>query len=153
MTQPVHLVLAVSFMFFNLVIFIKAAHETKYRQNAFGLTRPLFVIGAFVWGDVLVFAPFWILITATSLMMKSLDLFFVFTSLFWVVRSWGEVQYWLLQQFSTQNRNPISNLPLQSIFHNDSIWFVHQIFWQCVTVVSVLSSAYWLARWLPTVLA
>jgi len=136
------------FFLLNLVLLIKSIQECKYHKNAFGLTRQLFFIGAFVWADVVIFSTFWMLVSVLSLFLKSWNLFLVITSLFWVVRSLGETMYWFNQQFSTLNRNPIESLPFKSFFHNDSIWFVHQIFWQCVMVLSLTSSIYFSWMWL-----
>ncbi len=138
----------VGFSMLNAVLLTKALYECKSCKNAFGLTRPLFFIGAFVWADVTVFSTFWILVSLASVLLASWNLFLLITSLFWVVRSLGEMIYWFNQQFSSLNRNPVETLPLKSIFHNDSIWFVHQIFWQCVMVIALVSSIYFAAAWL-----
>ena len=137
-----------AFAIFNLLIFFKGFYESKYKQNAFGLTRPLVFIGVFVWADAVVFSPFWIVTSLVTYLLKDWYLFLLTTSIFWVVRSLGEVIYWLNQQFSTLKRNPIENLPWQSIFHNDSVWFVHQIIWQCVMVISLVLSIYFAKFWL-----
>jgi len=133
---------------FNLLIFIKGYYESKYKKNAYGFTRPLLFIGAFVWGDAVVFGPFWVLSSAVVLLLKDWYLFLFIVSVFWVIRSLGETIYWFNQQFSTVNRNPIKNLPWNSIFHNDSVWFIHQIIWQCVTVISTIFSIYFASLWL-----
>jgi hypothetical protein len=75
-------------------------------------------------------------------------LFWLIVSVFWAVRSWGETIYWLNQQFSTIERNPPKKHILYPIFHNDSVWFVHQIIWQCVTVISIVVSLYFGRLWL-----
>jgi len=56
--------------------------------------------------------------------------------------------YWLHQQFSTLERNPPKSLLGYRFFGNDSIWFVYQIFWQCVTVIAVIASIYTAWLWL-----
>jgi len=136
------------YAFFNFLIFLKGFHESKYKKNAYGLTRPLVFIGAFVWGDAVIFGLFWLILSIITLLLKDWYLFLLFTSVFWVVRSFGEIIYWLNQQFSTLNRNSIKNLPWNSIFHNDSVWFIHQIIWQCVMVVSIILSIYFAWLWL-----
>jgi len=138
------------FAFFNLLVFFKAFYESKYKKNAFGLTRPLVIIGVFVWGDAVVLGPFWTALTILSLVFKDWYLFLLFVAIFWTIRSLGEIIYWLNQQFSTLKRNPIENLPWQSIFHNDSVWFVHQVIWQCVMVASLVLSIYLSHIWLQT---
>lgn len=138
----------VLFALFNLLVFLKSFYECKYKKNAFGLTRPLVFIGVFAWGDGVVFGLFWILTPLVLLLIDNWYLFLLTFSVFWVVRSLGETIYWLNQQFSQVKRNPIKNLPWNSIFHDDSVWFVHQIIWQCVTVVSLVASIYFAWQWL-----
>lgn len=135
---------------FNFLIFLKGFYESKYKQNAYGLTRPLLFIGAFVWGDAVIFGLFWAILSLLVLMLRDWNLFLLVVSIFWLVRSLGETVYWLNQQFSSLNRNPIKKLPWHSIFHNDSVWFIHQIIWQCVTVVSVVFSIYFASLWLKS---
>lgn len=136
------------FLFLNLIVLIKGFYETKFKRNAYGLIRPLFFIGVFVWGDAVVFCLFWILSSIITLILGSWYLFLLIFSVFWVVRSLGETIYWFNQQFSSVNRNPSKNLPLYSIFKNDSVWFVYQIIWQCVTVLSIISTIYFSDIWL-----
>lgn len=145
-----HQLFLLAFTLFNLLVSIKGFYESKYKRNAFGLTRPLVIIGVFVWGDAVVFGPFWTAVSLLSLVLQDWYLFFLITSIFWVVRSYGEVIYWLNQQFSTLKRNPIETLPWQSIFHNDSVWFVHQIIWQCAMVISLVLTIYFSHTWLQT---
>jgi len=142
-----------AFAVLNAAFFYKAFLETKHKKNAFGLTRHFFFIGAFVWADVIVFSPFWILACIAALLLKSWTLFLLILSVFWLVRSIGETIYWFNQQFSPINRNPVENLPLRSVFHNDSIWFVHQIFWQCVTVTTIITTIYFSFVWIQQLAA
>lgn len=149
MTPSQHLFL-LAFALFNLLVSLKGFYESKHKKNAFGLTRPLVIIGVFVWADAVVFGPFWTAASLLAFVLQDWYLFLLITSIFWVVRSLGEVIYWLDQQFSTLKRNPIENLPWQSIFHNDSVWFVHQIIWQCVMVISLVLTIYFSHMWLQT---
>ena len=139
-----------AFSLFNLLVFFKAFYECKYKKNAFGLTRPLVVIGAFVWGDAVVFGPFWLASSLISWLLQDWYLFLLIMAIFWTVRSLGEVIYWLNEQFSTLRRNPIETLPWQSIFHNDSVWFIHQIIWQCMLVISLVLTIYLSHMWLQS---
>jgi hypothetical protein len=141
-------IFVLGFAVINTLIFLKAFHEVKHKQNPFGLTYPLVFIGSFVWGDAVIFGLFWTLASLVTWWLKDWNLFLLIVSLFWVVRSLGETIYWLNQQFSSLNRNPIQALPLIHIFHNDSIWFVYQIIWQCTTVISVIFSIYFAWAWL-----
>lgn len=138
------------FLLFAVSAFFVSYHQTKYKKNAFGLALILNPIGGFVWADGVIFGLFW---TIASLVILSLDdwiLFLLTYSIFWLVRSVGETIYWFNQQFSPINRNPVENLPYIKIFHNDSIWFVSQIFWQCITVVSIITTLYLAHIWLAS---
>jgi hypothetical protein len=132
----------------NLLVFLKGFYETKYRKNAYGVTRPLYILGMFVWGDAVIFGLFWAFSSLIALYLKDWYLFLLIVSVFWVVRSLGETIYWFNQQFSKINRNPPEKLPCYSIFQNDSIWFAHQIGWQCVTVAALIFTIYFAHLWL-----
>jgi hypothetical protein len=147
MTASQQIILLI-FAAFNFAIFFKAFRECKTKKNAFGLTPWLNFLGAFVWGDAVVFSLFWALVSLVTWWLNDWLLFWLIVSVFWAVRSWGETIYWLNQQFSTIERNPPKKHILYPIFHNDSVWFVHQIIWQCVTVISIVVSLYFGRLWL-----
>lgn len=138
------------FAFVNFLIFLKAFHECKNRNNPFGLTRWLTPLGSFVWGDALIFSLFWICVSLVSWFLNNWFFFGLAGSVFWVVRAFGEAIYWFNQQFSTIGRNPPESLPGFSFFKNDSIWFIHQIVWQCTTVIAIIASIYFAHGWLKT---
>lgn len=140
--------LVFGFGLISAVVFWRGCKETKNNDNAFGLTPYLLPLGIFVWADAVVLGLFWMIATLSSLYLNSTTLFFLIVSLFWLVRSIGETIYWFNQQFSSINRNPPKSLRGYSFFKNDSIWFVYQLAWQCMTVVSVISSLYFGKMWL-----
>lgn len=129
------------FTFLNTLFFIKALFEIK-KRNVYGLTKYLFFLGAFVWGDVFVLSPFWILVSLFSLFFKNLFLFLLLTSLFWTIRSLGEITYWINEQFAFKKRNPPETLNFHNLIKGDAIWFVYQVFWECVFVFALLASIY-----------
>lgn len=135
---------------FVVAVFTRSLHQCRRCNNSFGLTPGLFILGIFVWADAVIIAPFWMLTVGFSLLLQSWWLFLVFTGLFWVVRSLGETMYWFNQQFASVNRNPVENLLLSEWFDDDAIWFVYQIFWQSVTVFSLVASIYSIFNWLQT---
>lgn len=136
------------FSFVNLAIFIKGVYEIHKKRNAYRLTNYLFFIGAFVWGDVFVLSPFWIIVSGISLYLDNWSLFLLFVSLFWVIRSFGEIIYWLNEQFASKNRNPPQNLNFHTIIKSDAIWFMYQLFWQCIFVFALILSLYFGKQWL-----
>ena len=135
------------FSLINFLVFSYGLYQCKYKKNAFGLTKLLFIFGIFAWGDAVIFAPFWIIVSLITLLLQDWYLFLLIISVFWLVRSLGEMIYWFNQQFSTITRNPPNKLPFYSLFKNDSIWYVHQIFWQCVLVVSIILTIYRSKLW------
>ena len=135
---------------FSLVGAIKGFLECKNKKNAYGKAELFSLIGAFVWGDVVIFGIFWFLISLVILFLKNWILFLVILSLFWVVRSLGETIFWFNQQFSNKILYPPEKLHFYKVFRNDSVWFIYQIIWQCVTVVSLLFLIYFTTIWLRT---
>jgi hypothetical protein len=126
----------------NFISFLKGFYECSKKRNSHGITPVLSVFGMFVWGDAVIFGIFWTLVSTTTLLLNDWILFLLILSVFWVVRSLGETIYWFNQQFSPIKRNPPEKLPFYKYFHNDSIWFIHQIVWQCITVVSIIFTIY-----------
>lgn len=131
----------------NLIVFIKSWREVLIKQNPFGLTRWLSWLGIFVWGDAVVIAPFWIISALLSLFLRDWILFWLIVSIFWSVRSLGEVIYWLNEQFAAKKRNPPHTLPGYLLVKSEAIWFIFQIYWQCVMVVSIVSAIFFAKNW------
>lgn len=136
--------------FLNLIIFFKGYNECKYKKNPYGLTPVLGFLGIFAWGDAVIIGLFWIIAALVSLLSTDWYLFLLIISVFWVIRSLGETIYWFNQQFSSKSYdwNKPENLPLHSVFHNDSIWYIFQIFMQCISVVSIIFTIYFAKLWL-----
>lgn len=134
----------------NFLLFLKGFYECKYKKNAYRLTPPLLYVGIFVWGDAVVFGLFWMIASIFTWLFQDWYLFLLVVSLFWVVRSIGETLYWFHQQFTPKEANGIDLLPFRSVFHNDSIWFILQTIWQCITVVSIICSIYFGKKWIDT---
>jgi hypothetical protein len=118
------------------------------KNNSFGLTHSLAVLGMFVWGDVLVLSLFWMIAALVSLLLHDWLLFLLIVSLFWLVRSIGETIYWLLQQFAVVKRDSPESLVGYQFVKNESIWFMYQVMWQCIAVVALLTSIYFTHLWL-----
>lgn len=121
---------------------------TTVKQQPFKQTAWLFPWGIFVWGDAPIIGLFWILTSVASILTANWWLFGFSFSLFWLVRAVGETIYWLNQQFSSINRNPPEKLLGHTWFPGDSIWFAYQVFWQCTSVLFLISSLYFGRQWL-----
>lgn len=126
----------------SFLAFIKGLYESAGKNNAYGQTPWLFWMGIFAWGDAVIFGLFWFLSSTLAYLLNDWLLFLLLISVFWLVRSLGETFYWFNQQFSRIERNPPNRLRGYKLFKNDSIWFVYQIAWQCVTVVTVITTIY-----------
>lgn len=122
---------------------LKCKKNCSYTEVPF-----LFFSGTFVWGDALVFGPFWFFVSLFILVAQEWILFPLTFSVFWLVRSLGETIYWLNQQFSTLERNKPHRLIGYRFVKNDSVWYLYQIFWQCISVISAIASFYFLAVFL-----
>ncbi len=132
----------------NLWVFAKSFYEIKNRKNTFGLAGHFGFLGIFVRGDAVILGSFWVIVSCTILLLQDWYLFLLTLSLFWVVRSAGEVIYWLNEQFAAKFRNPPQTLKFYKFFNGESVWFIYQLFWQCVLVVSLIASIYLAALWL-----
>jgi hypothetical protein len=135
------------FTIFNLLLFVKSYKECK-NKNSYGLTKPLFLLGMYVWGDVFVFSIFWAVVSIASVLIGNLYLFCLIVSLFWVIRSFGETIYWFNQQFSAVEREPAKKVEFYSIMQNNSVWFIQQIKNQCITVIALVAAIYFTNLWL-----
>lgn len=122
----------------SLIALVKGVYETKSKKNPYGLA-PLGTLGIFVWGDAVVIGIFWILACLFVLLINNWLVGLLIISLFWVVRSFGEIIYWLLQQFATKKRDEPQTVPWNTFFPGESVYFAQQVWWQMVLVVSLLS--------------
>jgi len=103
-----------------------------------------------VWGDALVISPFFMLASLISLGVNDFNLFMLFFCAYWLIRSIGESIYWFNQQFSTIIRVKLKELPFYGkLVHDDSAWFIMQIFMQCIAVFTLIGTIYFSAAWLP----
>lgn len=134
----------------SFIFFIKSIRQTKNKKNVYGLTPHLFFLGAFVWGDMIILGPFWIIVTLISVFLNNWYLFLFFVSVFWIIRSFGEIVYWLNEQFAGKNRNPPHTLNFSKFINSEAIWFIYQLFWECVFVFSLVLSIYFCKMWLES---
>jgi hypothetical protein len=135
----------------SLYVYIKGLRKIQDKKNIYGLTRNLFFLGVFVWGDVFVLGPFWIGTALLSLYLNNWYFYLFIISLFWLVRSLGETIYWLHEQFAGKNKNPPHTLNFHKIFEGEAIWFIYQLTWQCVLVFSIVLSIYFARLWLLSI--
>lgn len=140
----------ISYAILTFLVFLKGFHEVKDKKNVYGLAEHFGFLGIFVWGDAVVIGPFWMLICAVVLFVQDWYLFLVIFSIFWVVRSAGEVIYWICEQFAGTHRNPPQTLRFYKFIKSDAIWFIYQLFWQCILVISIIASIFFSRLWLQS---
>jgi len=114
----------------------------KNKKNPFGLCNIFNPIGAFVWIDAIVFGLFFLMTSVFCLLSNQWVLFLFILSVFWTIRSMGEVLYWFLEQFATTHRNPPHTLWPYRWFKGEEVWIVMQIFWQCLSVIFIVTTIY-----------
>jgi len=59
---------------YSLVAFISGWRECK-KKNTFGIAPTYYLLGAFVWGDALVFGLFWTVVSAIIILVQDWLLF------------------------------------------------------------------------------
>ncbi len=125
-----------------LISFLYGTYQTSIRKNPYGLTPSLILYGIFVWGDAVLIGAFWAAVSLFSFATQNVGFFMFAQSIFWMVRSAGEVIYWLLQQFAETKRDTPESLRFHTFFPGESIWFAYQVMWQLVFVGASLSLVY-----------
>jgi hypothetical protein len=135
----------------TLLSFLQSLFECKVRKRSYSNT-PFYCgfQGAFVWADEVVFGLFWAGISIISLLLSDWILFLLSISLFWLVRAVGETVYWFFQQFTPRRGNEPKKFFFYHIVGNDSVYFMNQIYWQCLTVITILTSLYLGKLWLSS---
>ena len=140
----------VLFIALQSVLFFQAQKKCK-QGCSFHLTRWLAPLGMFVWGDVLILSVFWLISGLVVLLLQDWLLLLLIFSSFWLVRSIGETIYWFLQQFATTKRDLPHTLMGYRFVKNESIWFMYQVFWQTITVLTLITTVYFGYQWLRAI--
>lgn len=145
-----------SILVFSFIYALISSYEgyinCRHKRGAFLLTPQYYILGAFVWGDALIFGIFWMIVNAVVYFLSDWLLWLLIISVFWSIRGIGESIYWFNQQFSTIHRNPPEKLPFYHVFGNDAVWFVNQVIAQCISVIAIVFSIYFAWAWLQTLL-
>lgn len=151
---PWQLITVLIYGIISLIGFFLALQECKTKKRAYNHPPKIYgFFGAFVWADLVMFGLFWTFVSGISLILNDWILFLLSISLFWLVRSIGETLYWFHQQFTPRTGNEPEKFWFHRIFHNDSVWFIYQIYWQCITVVTIITSLYLGSLWVRGILA
>lgn len=137
--------------FFSIISSVKAYFACKDKQRI--LAKPWKAcepFGSFVWADHIILGPFWILISLACYLLQDMLLFMLVFSVFWLARSTGEVLYWFLQQFHPRAGNEPEQYWINRHAPGEAVWFLHQIFWQCIAVLALILTIYFAYHWVLT---
>lgn len=136
------------FVWVNFGILLIGIWQSFIKKNSYGNTWFLLPIGIFVWGDALIYSPFWIAVALISRFSQDWLLFWLTASIYMAVRGLGETMFWIQHQFSVKQIYPAKTLPGYKLVKNESIWFIYQIISQCATIVGLVASLYFGKLWL-----
>jgi len=128
----------------------KGMYNSITHKNPYEESKWTIFYGAFVWGDSSVFGLFWALISFSIILLKDWNLFLLAVSIFWLFRSTGETFYWFLTQFTDLNKDPAEKFFLHKFFPDNSVWFINQILWQCISVLSLIATIFFSYIWIKT---
>lgn len=145
--SPTQSIVVICYSVVSFIAFGLGIYNSITKRNPFGPTTLLTWLGIFVWGDALVIGLFWFLSALAALVMQSWVIFLLIISVFWVIRSVGETMYWLHQQFDKSSKY-YEKVPGYGLIKSNAILFVYQIYWQCITVVSVIATMLLVREWL-----
>lgn len=99
-----HTLLLLLFFSLNCGIFFRALHLT--RRGGFYTDTPwLTPLGIFVWGDALIIAPFWAVMSIVGFWHTPINIIRFFL-LFYSIRSAYEVIYWINHQVAQRDYTP-----------------------------------------------
>jgi len=124
----------VAFGLISLFFFLAGLYNCL-KGKSYGKWWGLNIIGAFVWGDAIVFGLFWVIISIIFIFFQSWLWFLIVVCVFWFIRSIGETIYWFLNQFIPLKHNQPENFFFYRLVRNDSVYFIAQIWWQCMATV------------------
>ncbi len=95
----------------------------------------LFLLGAYVWDDMLPISLFWLVSSIILFFLNDLKSTLVLILLFFILRWFYEVFYWFFQQFHTDNTRPndfgLKNLP------NQNIYIIYQVINLCQATLAI----------------
>ena len=127
---------------------MKTLQKMFHIEDAWFYSNPhplLRLLTIYVKGDMIILIPFIMLIAIIGLW--SIKFMCLMYALFYTVRSFGEMQYWLFQQFGAKNYRP-HDLGFKKA-GNDAIYILYQLIALGTTVlglgVSVWILIYWMA--------
>lgn len=133
------LVFLILLFLISLFIFSKSIDFSKkngFYKDAFGL----FPLGIYVWGDGLILAPFWMLVSLIFYFLSAIQIMRFFL-IFYLVRSFYEVIYWLVHQSSSKDYQPPFFRNVDFLGAQESA-ILYQL-WHSVLIVLLIMGLIW----------
>lgn len=106
-------------------------------------------IGVFVYVDGIVIGLFWFLTAILIFYFNDWPVFILTYTAFWFIRSLGEVQYWINQQFAGNGLEKAADYPLNRYIKGKALWVTFQIFWQVIAAFLLVALIYQLKLLIP----
>lgn len=126
-------VILIIFAVVNVLIFGRALTLVK-RGGFYTNSHWLVPLGIFVWGDALIIAPFWAVISLIGVWLSPLNIFRLLL-LFYAIRSAYEVVYWINHQVAQRDYKAPIFRDIAWLTPNDAA-----ILYQLLTMVQVVVS-------------
>lgn len=140
----INLFLFLAILFFVLVIisYFKIKSLKKQIQFTWKWSSP---IGAFVWEDIFVFGLLFFIFSIATYFLGNPYYFVLFYCIFWLIRSVGEAQYFMLQQIVKPDFQPHNIMyqfsSLEKFFgdlNKQQSMIILQIIHQSIAVLSLI---------------
>lgn len=117
----------------QLALFLLSIKNLSVKKYYRKTINWIFPIGAYVWDDALPISVFWTISSILLFFLNDLKSTLILVLIFFLFRFLGEMFYWLLQQFHSDNFRPndfgLKNLP------NQNIYIIYQVWNMCQTVL------------------
>ncbi len=126
-------ILLVIFIIINLIVFLKSIRKSK--DEFYSDVFVFLPFGIYVLGDALILAPFWIF-SGLLFFFLSIQNIFRYMIIFYTVRSFYEVIYWLNHQAVKSNYNPPLFRKINWIRPNESA-ILYQLIHTCIVVLGI----------------
>lgn len=121
------------FLFINLFVFLSALKKSK--KEFYSDTFIFLPLGIYVLGDALILAPFWFFSSLFFFFISPLNIF-RYILIFYTIRSFYEVFYWLNHQAVKSNYNPPLFRKINWIKPNESA-ILYQLIHTCIVVIGI----------------
>jgi len=131
-------------VFYSIAAILAGWHFAVRKNLSFYPSRYFLLLGAFVWIDAVILGIFWLITALIFLIIEDWRLWMITVSSFWLIRSLGEIHYWLLQQFAAKPLDDPHKYWMSQYFRGKAVWIYYQVTWQVMAVTSLVSLIYFI---------